>query len=191
MSIDRWSRAWRGVWLGVLLATAGGASAVPPEPLVLDGVAYEHRWSKSGQNEYTPPGQEDLARWDDMLTLITRPEVADGEALAALANGVLANYEGAGVILRTDSRPATPDQPAEHLAVAILGGGPMAEAAFARLLLHDGAGLIVVRSRRAYGESAARDIGAWLQANGAAVEQSLMQWEPPPVATLQALPQAP
>ncbi|MDH5832353.1 hypothetical protein [Luteimonas kalidii] len=191
MPIGIRSRAWNGWLAGVLLAVAGIAGAAPREPLVLDGVTYEHRWSKDGQNEYTPPGHDDLARWEDMVTLIPRPQITDGEALAGLANGVLANYQGAGVILRTDSRPATPAQPAEHLMVAILGGGPMAEAAFARLLLHDGAGLIVVRSRRAYGETAALDIGAWLQAHGAAVEQSLMQWEPPSMAALQTLPQAP
>lgn len=188
--LPQW-RSLRGWWLAGTLALAGTSLAAPPQPLVLAGAAYEHRWSKDGQNEYTPPGQEDLARWQDMLTLIVRPDVGEGEALAGLANGVLANYEGAGVIVRTDSRPAAPGQPAEHLIVAMLGGGPLVEAAFARLLLHEGVGLMVVRSRRAYGESAATEIGAWVRDNGPAAELALWTWQPPPIADLQALPASP
>lgn len=134
------------VWLlAALLAMAALGPAAAAETLVLGGVEYEHRWSRNGQHEYTPAGQEDLERWRDMLSLVVRSDVADGEGLAAVANGLLEDYRKSGAIVRTDSRPATPGQPAEHLIVALLGGGPLVEAAFARLLLHDGTGVIVVR----------------------------------------------
>lgn len=184
----RWSV--RGFLAGILVLAAA-VQAGEPVRLDLAGVAYEHRWSQAGQNEFTPAGQEDLERWRDMLTLVERPDATDGVALAAVANGVLANYRHGGVVVRTDSRPATPDRPAEHLVVAMLGGGAMVEAAFARLLLHDGTGLVVVRSRRAYGEDAAGEIGRWVQANGMQVEQALMEWQPPPMARITALPQSP
>ena len=179
-------------WLLVaLLAMAGPGPAAAAETLALAGVEYEHRWSRNGQNEYTPAGQEDLERWRDMLSLVVRADVADAEGLAAVANGLLEDYRKMGAIVRTDSRPATPGQPAEHLIVALLGGGPMVEAAFARLVLHEGTGVIVVRSRRAYGEDAATEAGAWLRDHGLVTELALWGWAPlPPIARLQALPQA-
>lgn len=180
------------VWLlAALLAMAALGPAAAAETLVLGGVEYEHRWSRNGQHEYTPAGQEDLERWRDMLSLVVRSDVADGEGLAAVANGLLEDYRKSGAIVRTDSRPATPGQPAEHLIVALLGGGPLVEAAFARLLLHDGTGVIVVRSRRAYGGEAATEAGAWLREHGMANERALWDWGPlPPIARLQALSQA-
>jgi hypothetical protein len=183
-------RTVRGL-LAAFLLLAAAAQALGADRLELSGVAYEHRWSQAGQHEFTPAGQEDLERWQDMLTLVERPDAADGEGLAAVANGVLANYQRSGVIVRIDSRPATAGQPAEHLVVAMLGGGPLVEAAFARLLLHEGTGLVVVRSRRAYGETAAEEVGRWVQANGMQVEQALMEWQPPPAARITALPQSP
>ena len=180
-----------GWLLPVLLAMAALAPAAAAEKVVLGGVEYEHRWSRNGQHEYTPAGQEDLERWRDMLSLVVRSDVADAGGLAAVANGLLEDYRKSGAIVRTDSRPATPGQPAEHLIVALLGGGPLVEAAFARLLLHDGTGVIVVRSRRAYGEEAATEAGAWLRDHGMVTERALWEWGPlPPIARLQALPQA-
>jgi hypothetical protein len=33
------------------------------------GTDYVHRWSKNGQNEFTPPNDKDLDRWRDMVTI--------------------------------------------------------------------------------------------------------------------------
>jgi hypothetical protein len=173
---------------------AGAKEPVPasgPMTLKFGGVEYLHRWSQKGQNEFTPPAQPDLKKWRDMLTLNLHEQVRDGDQLAALANGVLGNYERNGKIVRTDSKPRTPQRPAEHLVVAILAAPGLAEAAFARFVLVDGKGMVVVYSHRAYGNDAATAIGAWLQAKGPSVEATLMSWQPiPKPAQLKALPQA-
>jgi hypothetical protein len=71
----RWSV--RGFLAGILVLAAA-VQAGEPVRLELAGVAYEHRWSQAGQNEFTPAGQEDLERWRDMLTLVERPDATDG-----------------------------------------------------------------------------------------------------------------
>ncbi len=184
-----------GIAVGVLAFAAipplaHAASGPGAMQLTLGGVGYVHRWSKAGQNEFTPAGQSDLNRWQTMLTLNVHDEVRSGEQLAELANRVLSRYREAGRIIRTFSRPRTAARPAEHLIVAILGAPGVTEAAFARLLLVDGKGVVIVHSRRAHGATAAATIGAWLQGNGPATEQELMGWTAiPEITSLQQLPQ--
>jgi hypothetical protein len=150
-----------------------------------------HRWSKNGQNEYTVPSEPDLDRWHDMVTINVNASVRDGDQLATLANSILANYEKHGKIVRTDSKPRTPHRPAEHLIVALLGNATQLEAAFARIMLIDDAGVVAVYSHRVYGKDAAAPIGEWLQANGPAIEKTLMTWDRiPSPAALKQLPQS-
>lgn len=162
----------------LLIAPAFAKEPLPPPASVsLGGVQYLHRWSRAGQNEFTPAGQEDLKKWRDMVTLNLHAKVRTGEQLAGLANGVLGNYQGAGGrIVRTDSKPRTPQKEAEHLIVALLSAPGVIEAAFARVVLVDGQGMVVVYSHRAYGPQAGATIGKWLEANGQKVETQLMAW---------------
>ena len=172
------------------LAAKEGAAA-KPMTLGFGGVQYVHRWSQKGQNEFTPPAETDLSKWRDMLTLNLHDKVSNGDQLAALANGVLGNYEANGKIVRTDSKPRTPGHEAEHLIVAILTAPGVMEAVFARLMLVEGKGVIVVYSHRAYGKDAAAVIGPWLQAKGESTEGTLMAWNRlPRLADIRALPQA-
>ena len=167
------------------------AAATAKASVTFAGKEYLHRWSKEGQHEFTPPGDEDLARWREMVTVNVHGKVADAEQLADVANRVLANYQSHGKILRTDSRPRTPQRPAEHLVVALLGNASMLEAAFARFVLVDGVGVVVVYSRRFYGPDAATAMGAWLQADGPSTERALMSWDGIPApSTLNRLPEA-
>jgi hypothetical protein len=155
------------------------------------GTDYVHRWSRNGQNEFTPAGEGDLARWRDMVTINVHENVGNGEQLAEVANSVLANYQSHGKIVRTDSKPRTQQRPAEHLIVAVLGDPAVLEAAFARFLLVDGNGLVVVYSHRVYGQSAGPAMSDWLQANGPTIEKALMGWAGlPSVADLRRLPQS-
>jgi hypothetical protein len=180
------------------LSTAAPALAADKAPsgatgmsLVFRGVDYEHRWSKGNQNEFTPREQKDLSSWRDMITLNLHEAVTNGEQLAEVANRVLANYQRAGKILRTDSKPRTQTRSAEHLIVAVLGNRSFLEAVFARLLLVDGAGTVAVYSHRVYGTDAGPAMGQWLQANGPQVESALMAWDKLPTpAALKALPQS-
>lgn len=170
--------------------TAPSSRAAGGLTLRFDGVDYLHRWSKDGQNEFTPKSDPDLAAWNDMLTVNVFESVRTGEQLAEVANKVLGNYQARGKVLRTDSKPRTADRPAEHLIVAALGDPAFLEAAFARLLLVDGAGYVVVRSHRVYGKAAGPAMSDWLKANGPKVEKALMEWDAlPPRDALKKLPQ--
>ncbi len=172
-------------------AQSAGTSQTKAASLTFGGKAYVHRWSRNGQNEYTQPSEPDLDRWRDMVTLNVNESVRDGEQLAAMANSILANYEKHGKIVRTDSKPRTPQHPAEHLIVALLGNASLLEAAFARVMLIDGVGVVAVYSHRVYGKDAAAPMGEWLQTNGPTIEKTLMSWDKiPSPAALKQLPQS-
>ena len=126
-----------------------------------------------------------------MVTVNLHEKVGNGDQLAALANGVLGNYEGHGKILRTDSKPRTPGHEAEHLVVAILSAPGFMEAAFARVMMVAGKGVVGVYSHRAYGKDPAAEVGPWLPSTGQSVETTLMGWKGlPKLAAVRALPQA-
>jgi hypothetical protein len=169
-----------------------GASQTKADKLAFGGTVYLHRWSKNGQNEFTPERDRDLNRWNDMVTINVHEAVRDGEQLAVLANSVLGNYQKHGKIVRTDSRPRTPQRPAEHLIVAILGNEAFLETAFARVMLRDGVGVVAVYSHRVYGKDAAAPMGEWLKTRGPAIEKTLMDWDQVPSAgAVKLLPQSP
>ncbi len=177
-----------------MLAAADKPAASPAASaatLTFGGVVYFHRWSKGSQHEFTPEGDKDLSRWRDMVTINTHEAVRDGEQLAVLANSVMSNYQKHGKIVRTDSKPRTPQRPAEHFIAAILGNPALLEAVFARVVLIDGVGTVAVVSHRIYGKEAAGPMGEWVKANGPAIEKALMAWDRiPSTAALRALPQS-
>ena len=179
----------RALLIGGLLAPWAAQAAAGPLRLRLAGTEFLHRWSRLNQHEFTPADDADLERWRDMLTLNLHPAVTQGEQLADVANRVLGNYQRHGKVLQTRSTPRGATQPAQHLIVAVLGTPQLLEAAFARCLLHDGVGLVVVRSHRVYGAGAGPAMSDWLRAQGAQQEQDLMAWRTlPSVAQLRVLP---
>jgi hypothetical protein len=178
---------------------SSGQSKSPWSPQVMTinfaGIDYLHRWSKDGQNEFTPLNQSNLSTWHDMVTINLHENVTNENQLAELANRVLSQYRGYefGEVLRTDSKPRTADSPAEHLIVALLADPTLMEAVFARIILKDGAGVIAVYSHRVYGSGEKRGaaIGHWLDRNATQVEKALMAWGTiPRVALLKQLPQS-
>jgi hypothetical protein len=65
---------------GALAATNQPAtSPAKAETLAFGGTTYVHRWSKNGQNEYTPTNDKDLSRWNDMVTINVHESVRNGE----------------------------------------------------------------------------------------------------------------
>jgi len=168
-------------------AQADGSPSPGTASLVFGGVTYVHRWSHEGQHEFTPEGDDDLEHWTDMVTINVHEAVRDGDQLAATANGVLANYQGAGEILRTDSRPRTETTEAEHFIAAVLGSPTFLEAAFARFMLVEGTGVVAVYSHRVYGQPAGPAMSDWLAERGQEVEETLMGWGDVP-AVVRALP---
>lgn len=168
-----------------------GQANASADPLSIEfgGVTYLHRWTKAGQHEFTPNGQEDLARWLDMVTVNIHHPTRDGDQLALLANQVLGNYKAVGKIVATHSVPRTDKAPAQHLIVAVLRGSNLMETVFARFLLVDDQGVVVVHSHREYGASAASVTGPWLEKNGSERINALMKWTGLP--TLDVLKQLP
>jgi hypothetical protein len=152
---------------------------------------YVHRWSRAGQHEFTPEGQEDLSRWRDMLTLNVHKSVSNAEQLAQLANQVLERYKTAGQVLTASSIPSTETRPAQHFIVALLRGPDVAEAVFARFALLDGRGVVIVSSHREYGQSAAPVIADWIKKNGTDGVNTVMKWTGlPGPQTLDQIPQS-
>jgi hypothetical protein len=148
----------------------------------LAGVEYFHRFTKGGQHEYTPAGQEDLKAWKDMVTIHDYAQVKDGEALAAAANAVLENYKAAqALVVRTDSVPKTTDKEAEHLIVVVFGRPEFIEATFARFRMHAGTGTAVIYSHRIYGNKTGNEMSAWLEKTDTDTESNLMKWNAMPL----------
>jgi hypothetical protein len=178
---------------GVLASAAAFAKepAKPSAKVTFSSVEYLHRWSMNGQNEFTPAAQPDLKTWRDMVTIIVNERVTNGEQLAQLANGVVDNYGKAGQVVRTDSKPRTSNAEAEHFIAAVLQAPGLAEAVFARVVMVEGRGVIVVYSHRDYGPHAVTSTAGWMDRNGEKTERALMSWTGiPKLAQLRALPQA-
>jgi hypothetical protein len=178
------------------VAQAASAPALDAAPagapsISFAGVPYVHRWSKDGQNEFTPVPETNLLAWNDMVTVIVYEKVKNGDQLAQVANNTAGLYQKAGKIVRTSSVPASPGHPAEHLLVAVLNDPAYLEVAFAHFVLGPGVGESVVYSHRLYGTQERAAMGEWLVANGAKTEKALMAWNgaPSPDA-LRALPQS-
>jgi hypothetical protein len=181
------------VFSGALIAADQPKNSLQARAAAINfgGTEYVHRWSKGGQNEFTPQNDGDLARWRDMVTINVHGAVGNGDQLAGVANKVLSNYQTHGKIVRADSKPGTPERPAEHLIVALLGNPAFLEAAFARCVLIDGVGVVVVYSHRVYGKEAGEAMREWLKSNGPSLEKTLMTWDKmPSVAALKRLPQS-
>jgi hypothetical protein len=181
------------LFLCIAVATAVADTTAQPRAggttLSFNGDEFIHRWSKNAQHEFTPKGDEDLTKWGSMLTVNVHEWARTGDQLAELANKVLGNYQQAGKVIRTDSKPRTEKNEAEHFAVALLPGQAFIEAAFARFLIHDGRGVVVVYSKRFYGDKSRNEMGEWLKKNGSAMESALMSWTGMPSQTaLKALP---
>lgn len=167
--------------LGNATAGFGAENLEPMAPLHFLEQDYLHRWSQNDQHEYTPEAQADLERWADMVTINHHRAASDGEALAAVANSVLENYNNhRAVVVRTDSVPRTPDRPAEYLIVVLFPQPDFIEAVFTRLKLVDSVGVVVTYSHREYGQRIGDRMSGWLQQNGPPIEAALM--------TLAALP---
>jgi hypothetical protein len=167
----------------------GTGAAAPAATLRFRNQDYLHRWSRQGQHEFTPADQPDLQAWRDMVTVNQHRAVRSGEQLAELANSVLGNYQRHGKILRTNSIPRSTQKPAEHFAAAALGQPRFIEAVFARFVLREGQGQVLVVSHREYGERVGPAASAWLAQHGTAIEQALMAWDRWPSAQeLERLP---
>ena len=175
---------FRIVMMSAMLCLVAGGSAVGAREgaaaaLSFNGEEFLHRWSQKGQHEFTPKGEEDLKKFNDMMTINVFDGVKDGEALARIANGVLANYQKNGHIMRTLSKPRAAGSEAEHFVAAVLQAPNVMEVAFARVLMFEGRGVVAVYSKRFYGEGDAPNdaMTVWFKANAVKIERVLVSWQ--------------
>ena len=128
--------------------------------------------------EFTPPGQEDLHTFNDMLALDLYPAAHDQEALATITSRVLAIAQGANAtVLRKISVAASGQQPGEHFIAAVLPTPHGVDFDATRFVLIDKQGVGVFYTHRSYGTSAAGTTSEWVTKNAADVEQQLLQFD--------------
>ena len=71
--------------------------------IVFNNTDYFLRGSKQDQFEFTPAGQEDLATWNDLVTLNFYNNIHDSKRLNVAANVTLDNYIYAWIIFPSDN----------------------------------------------------------------------------------------
>jgi hypothetical protein len=134
----------------------------------LDGKTYE----------FTPPGQDDLSAFTDMLALNQFPTAHDQGALDTISSRTLAIAQGAkATILRTISVPASGQQPGEHFFSAVVQNPHSVDFDATRFVLVDKQVVVVYYTHRTYGQSAAATTSAWVAKNAAEVEHQLLQFD--------------
>jgi hypothetical protein len=165
------------------------ATAAKPA-FVFGGVGYLHRFSMNDQHEFAPEGQEALAKWSDMIAITVYPNAHDSDALAvafAIFQQGVRIYKGR--VLRTNSVPRTPDQPAEHFIEVVFERPNFIEVGFARFKMVADVGCSIAYSHRIYGEKVGDQMNAWLKDNGPKMERTLMEWNDiPSLGSLRELP---
>jgi hypothetical protein len=179
----------------VVLASPVALAKEPAKPatakLNFDGIEYVHRSSINGRSDFTPasgPGQDS---WRDRVTIIVRENITSSDQLSNIASNLVATVSDLGEVVRAESVANPKTQHTEHFFAASLEGNGFTQAAFARLALIEGKGMVVVYSHRSYGEHSAETSTAWMDRNGETIERELMSWTGiPKLAQLRALPQS-
>ena len=162
----------------------GSAAATPDlqspatAKVTFRGTEYLLRSSQGNTYDFTPPGQEDLSTFTDMLELNLYSAAHDQEALATITSRVQAIAQGAkATILRTIPVSASGQQPVEHFLAAVMPTPHGVDFDAIHFVLVDKQGAGVFYTHRSYGESAAGTTSAWVTKNAAAVEQQLLQFD--------------
>ena len=173
------------------IAKESAKPASRPLKLNFSGTEYLHRQSQGGRSDFTPASQPDLKTWRDRMTVIVRDQVTSSDQLSTIAGNLVATVDDLGEVVHAESKsnPATGET--EHFIAARVDAPDYSQAAFARIALVDGKGMVIVYSHRAYGAHSAEAIGGWIDRNGESIESALMSWKDLPTpAQLRALPQA-
>jgi hypothetical protein len=178
--------------LAVLVAPVALAKE-PAKPLKLSfgGVEYVHRSTINGRSDFTPASQPGADKWRDRMTIVVRENVTSSEQLSSIASNLVETVSDLGEVVRAESNPNPRTQETEHFFAAKLQAPAYSQAAFARVALVEGKGMLVVYSHRTYGEHSAESSTGWMDRNGETTERQLMNWTGmPKLAQLRALPES-
>ena len=177
--------------LATPVAVAKEAGKPATAKLSFGGVEYVHRATLNGRSDFTPASQPGLDSWRDRVTIIVRENVTSSEQLSAIAANLVETVGDLGEVVRTEPMANPRTQQTEYFFAAKLQGNGSTQAAFARLALVEGKGMVVVYSHRSYGEHSADTSTGWMDRNGESIERQLMSWTGmPKLAQLRALPQS-
>ena len=172
------------------VALARPAANPATAKLTFGGVEYVSHSSFNGRSDFTPASQPGEA-WRDRVTIIVRENITSSEQLSGIAGNLVATVGDLGEIVSADSSPNPQTGETEHFFAAKLEGKDFTQAAFARVALVEGKGMLVVYSHRSYGEHSTETSTGWMDRNGEATERELMSWTGmPKLATLRALPKS-
>jgi hypothetical protein len=138
------------------------------------GTEYLLRSSHGNGYDFTPPGQEDLSTFTDMLELNLYPAAHDQEALATITSRVRAIAQGAKATILVS---ASGQPPGDHFFAAVLPTPHGVDFDAIHFVLVDKQGYGVFYTHRSYGESAAGKTSEWVTKNAADVEQQLLRFD--------------
>lgn len=147
----------------------------------LNSQAFVHRWSYGDKmHEFTPPGQEDLSSWQDMITMEYLPGIKNRQDLARLADKLLGFYqERGGKIVGSIALHTLDDPVTEHFIAVLLGTSEVIEFVQTRLQILDGIGTVTTYAHRIYAPHRA-NMAVWMPKNGPAREKALLRWQGTP-----------
>jgi len=155
--------------------------------LSFGGVEYLHRSTANGRSDFTPASQP-LDNWRDRVTIVVRENVTSAAQLSGIADNLFTTVSDLGEVVSAKSEPNPRTQETEHFFAARMDGNGFTQAAFARVALVEGKGMVVVYSHRSYGEHSGESSTGWMDRNGDATERELMSWTGmPKLAQLRAL----
>jgi hypothetical protein len=176
---------------GLAVATPNSQSPATAK-VTFRGTEYLLRSLDGKTYEFTPPGQEDLSAFTDMLALNLFPTAHDQEALDTITSRTLAIAQGAkATILRTISVSASGNQPGEHFFAAVVPTPHDVDFDATRFVLVDKQVVGVYYTHRSYGQSAAATASAWGTKNAADVEQQLLHFDASSMVSAVKIPTSP
>ncbi|MDP2571936.1 hypothetical protein Q8W40_07090 [Vibrio penaeicida] len=171
------SRLKLSLIITLLLLGLGYSISTHAASFTFKNEAYILRWNDGQLFELTPEAQSDLKNWQTMVSFVLFQPINDGDSLAAIANQTLATYKThEGMLMATDSVPASKDQPAEHFIAYLFISPDSFEFSANRLVLSEGIGVSVVYSRRFYNKKGedGHVVSDWMEKHGPEIEASLM-----------------
>jgi hypothetical protein len=172
------------------LALAKEPARPAPVKLNFNGVEYVHRSTLNGRSDFTPAAQPG-ADWRDRMTILVRENVTTPEQVSSIASNLVETVSDVGEVVRAESAPNLRTDQTEHFFAARMQTDKYAQAAFVRLGMFEGKGVLVMFSHRSYGAHSLESSTGWMDRNGEDTEKKLMSWTGmPKLAQLRALPKS-
>jgi len=165
----------------LLLAGYATAYAGSTHAIKFNGEEYSYRATENALHQFTPADEADLASRTEMVSFTFTDEVKNKEDLKGFAEKFLAGYNGKGKIIRAIAGP-NPRDPEMFFMAAMTSGEKHSEANMFLLSVKDAKGVVMNYSHRFYGKDQSKAVMDWFNANGPALESSVMSFQDTPSA---------